>query len=183
MDITKISIKKPVTVFVAMAVILILGIVSLTQMEMALTPKIDVPVVLVMSQYSGAGPEEVESLVTEIIEGAVANVENIDTISSTSTDGMSVVVAQFKYGIDLNKAVSSMRDKISMVEGMLPDNVDTPTIMKMDMNSMPIANIVIASDSMDNDELKDFAEDTIQPRIERQKGVSSVEVIGGYEKE
>jgi len=183
MDFTKISIKRPVAILVAMSVVLILGIVSIMNMQMSLTPEIDIPVALVMTEYSGAGPEEVESLVTETIEGAVANVENIDTITSTSTEGMSVVIVQFKYGIDLDKAVSSMRDKISMVDRMLPDDTGSPTIMKMDINSMPIANIVIASDGMDNDELKDFAEDIIKPRIERQTGVSSVDVTGGYEKE
>ncbi|HWR61459.1 MAG TPA: efflux RND transporter permease subunit [Clostridia bacterium] len=183
MDITKISIKRPVAVFVVMLVVIILGVVSLSKMQMALTPEIDIPIALVMTQYSGAGPEEVESLVTETIEGAVSNVEDVDTIQSISMEGMSVVIAQFNYGVDLDKSVNSIRDKLSMVDGMLPDDVDSPTIMKMDMNAMPIAQIVISSDNMNSDELKAFAEDNIQPRIERQIGVASVEVTGGNEKE
>lgn len=183
MDLTKISIKKPVTVFMAMCLVFILGAVSISQMKMALTPDVEIPVALVMTQYTGAGPEEVESLVTETIEGAVAGVENVDSVSSTSSEGVSMVVVEFNYGTDIDKAVNSIRDKISMVESMLPDDADSPTILKLDMNSMPVANIVLASESMDENELKAFAEDTIQSRIERQPGVASVDVFGGSEKE
>jgi len=183
MDLTKISIKRPVTVFVLMFVVLILGVVSISKMEMALTPEINIPVALVMTEYEGAGPEEVESLVTETIEGAVSNVENIDAISSISSEGTSIVIVEFNYGIDMDNAVNNMRDKLSMVDRMLPADAGEPTIMKLDMNSMPIARIIISSDSMNNDELKSFAEDTIQPRIERQVGVASVDVTGGHEKE
>lgn len=183
MDITKISIKRPVAVFVMMFLVIILGVVSLTKMQMALTPEMDIPVALVMTQYSGAGPEEVESLVTETVEGAVSNVEDIDTIQSISMEGMSVVIAQFNYGVDLDKSVNSIRDKLSYVDEILPEDATSPTIMKMDMNAMPIAQIVISSDTMNNEELKAFAEDNIQPRIERQIGVASVDVTGGHEKE
>lgn len=183
MDITKISIKRPVAVFVMMFLVIILGVVSLTKMQMALTPEMDIPVALVMTQYSGAGPEEVESLVTETIEGAVSNVEDIDTIQSISMEGMSVVVAQFNYGVDLDKSVNSIRDKLSFVDDFLPEDAGSPTIMKMDMNAMPIAQIVISSDGMNSEELKAFVEDNIQPRIERQIGVASVDVTGGHEKE
>lgn len=183
MDFTKISIKRPVAVFVAMSIVLILGVVSISKMEMALIPEMDIPVALVMTQYSGAGPEEVESLVTEVVEGAVSNVENVDSISSISSEGVSIVIVEFNYGTDLDNAVNSIRDKLSMVDMMLPNDADSPTIMKMDMNSTPVANIVVSSDSMDNDELRAFAEDTIQPRIERQPGVASVDVLGGHEKE
>lgn len=183
MNFIKTAIKRPVAIFVVMAVVLILGIVSISKMEMALTPDVDLPVAIVMTEYKGAGPEEVESLVTEALEGAIANVENIDTISSTSSEGLSLVIAQFDYGIDLDKAVNSIRDKISMVEGALPEEAGSPTIMKVDMNAQAVANIVVSSETMSNDALKAFAEDTVQPRLERQKGVASVEVTGGNEQE
>ena len=83
----------------------------------------------------------------------------------------------------MNDAVNSIRDKLGMVDMMLPEDADSPIIMKMDINSTPVANIIISSDSMSNDELKVFAEDIVQPRIERQPGVASVDVMGGYEKE
>ncbi len=183
MDFIKTAIKRPVTVFVMISVVLILGIVSISKMKMAMLPDVDLPVAIVMTEYKGAGPEEVESLVTDKIEGAVSNVENIDTVSSTSSDGQSLVVVNLNYGADLDKAVSSMRDKISMIEGTLPEDVETPTIMKIDLNAEAVANIVVSSESMSNDALKTFAEDVVKDRLERQSGVSSVEITGGNEKE
>lgn len=87
MDLTKISIKRPVAIFMAMLVIVILGAVSISKMQMALTPDVEMPIAMIMTTYTDAGPEEVESLVTEKIESAVANVENIDSITSTSSEG------------------------------------------------------------------------------------------------
>ena len=183
MNLIKTSIKRPIATFMTMLVVLILGIVSITKMQMALTPKMDLPYALVMTQYSGAGPEEVENLVTKTIEGAIANVENMKGITSTSSEGVSMVMVEFNYGTNMDNALSAMRDKISMVEGYLPSDVSSSTLLKMDMNSMPIADITISSPSMDEYQLKSFVQDTIQPRIERQKGVASVNLSGGLEKE
>lgn len=183
MDITKISITRPVTVIMAMLVVLILGAVSITKMQMALIPDVEMPAAVVITEYKDAGPEEVESLVTEKIEGAIAGVENIDSISSTSSEGISMVMVEFNYGTDMDDAINSIRDKISMVEETLPDDAESPTIIKMDMNSMPVANIIFSSESMDENELKKFVEDNIKSRIERQPGVASVDITGGSEKE
>ncbi len=183
MDFTKISIKRPVAIIMVMLIVVILGIVSLTRMEMTLTPDVDMPMVMVMTSYADAGPEEVESLVTEKIESAIANVEDVESISSTSSEGSSMVMVEFTYGTNLDTAVTNLRDKLSMVEAMLPDDCDSPTIMKMDSNSMPVLTAVVASDSMDEYELKTFVEDNIEPRLERQSGVASVDVMGGAQKE
>ena len=183
MNLIKTSIKRPIATFMVMFVVLILGVVSITKMQMALTPKMDLPYALVMTRYTGAGPEEVESLVTKTIEGAIANVENIDGIMSTSSEGLSIVMIEFNYGTNMDNALNALRDKISMVEDYLPSDASSSTILKMDMNSLPIADITISSSSMDDYQLKSFVQDTIQPRIERQKGVASVNLTGGLEKE
>ena len=115
MDIIKISIKKAVMMFMIMGIVIILGIVSLTKMEMELMASIDVPVALVMTSYPEAGPEEVESLVTEEIEGAVANVEGIDSVTSTSSEGNSMVIVKFDYGVHLDDSVTDIRDKLSTI--------------------------------------------------------------------
>lgn len=183
MDFTKISIKRPIAIIMVMLIIVILGIVSITKMETALIPDVDMPMAIVVTNYNDAGVEEVENLVTEKIESAIANVENVDSITSTSSEGSSIVMAEFNYGTDIDSAITDMRDKISMVQSSLPDDCDTPSIMKMDMNSSPILTAVVASESMDDYELKTFAEDNIQPRLERQEGVASVDIRGGAEKE
>lgn len=183
MDFTKTSIKRPVTVIMAMLVVIILGVVSLTGMDMALIPDIEMPVALIMTQYQGAGPEEVETLVTETIENAVANIEDMDTITSMSSEGISIVVAQFNYGTDMDKAVSNIRDQVGMYEMFLPDDATSPTILKMNMNAMPIAALVVSGENMSEEEIKTFAEDEIKPIIERISGVASVDVTGGAEHE
>lgn len=183
MDITKISIKRPVAILMVMFIVVILGVVSITKMDVELTPEVDMPMLLVMTTYADAGPEEVENLVTEVVESAVANVENVDSITSTSSEGSSMVMIEFNYGTDLDSAVTDVRDKLSMVEMMLPDDCDSPSVMKMDVNSMPIVTLVAAAEDMNTDELKAFAEDAIEPRLERQAGMASVDVIGGTEKE
>lgn len=183
MDITKLSIKRPVAIIMVMLVMIVLGVVSITKMDTAFSPEVDMPIAMIMTTYRDAAPEEVENLVTEYIESAVSNVENVDTITSTSSEGLSMVTVEFDYGTDMDTAVNDIRDKISSIEMLLPDNCDSPSIMKMNMNSSSVLTAVVASESMDEYELKRFVEDNIQPRIERQKGVGSVEVIGGAEKE
>ena len=170
MDITKISIKRPVAIMMVMFIIIILGAVSIIKMEMELTPETEMSMVMIMTTYEDAGPEEVENLVTEKIESAVANVENVESISSTSSEGSSMVSIEFNYATNLDTAITDLRDKLSMVEATLPDGCDSPNIMKMDMNSMPIATIVVSGEDMTSDELKSFAEDDIEPRLERQEG-------------
>ena len=183
MDFIKTSIKRPVAIIMAMFIVLLLGITSITKMQMALTPSIDLPIAIIMTNYDGAGPEEIENLVTDVIEGAVANVENVDSIMSQSSEGMSMVGVQFNYGTDLDKALTDIRDKVSMYESMLPSEAGSPTVLKMDMNASPIAFVTITSEHMSVEELKSFAEDTIQPRLERQTGVADVNLSGGKETE
>ncbi len=183
MDIIKIAIKRPVTIFMCMCVAVILGFVSVNKMDMELMSSIDMPIALVMTTYTGAGPEEIESLVTKPIEGAVANVEGIDTIQSTSSEGTSFVIVQFDYGTDMDEAITSMKDKIDLIEMTLPDDVDTPMVLKMDMNASAVATIAITSESLNNNELLSLVEDTLQPRFERQSDVASVDLLGGKETE
>ena len=152
-------------------------------MDMELMSSIDIPVAIVMTTYKGAGPEEVESLVTEPIEGAVANVEKIDTITSTSSEGTSIVTVQFDYGTDMDEAVTSMRDKIDMVQMTLPDDAETPTVLKLDMNASSVATVAITSDTLSNNELLSLVEDTLKPRFERISNVASIDLTGGKETE
>lgn len=183
MDFVKSAIKRPVTIFVAMAIVIILGLMSITRMEMALLPDVEFPVAIVMTQYQGAGPEEVENLVTKPLESAVSNVNHLESVTSTSSEGLSLLVVSLDYGVDLDKAVSDIRDKIGMIQSTLPGDAAEPTIMKVDLNAEAVANIVVSSEGMSNDALKVFAEDVLKDRLERQAGVSSADITGGSEKE
>lgn len=183
LDIIKLSIKKAVMMFMIMGIVIILGIVSLSKMEMELMASIDVPVALVMTSYPGAGPEEIESLVTEEIEGAVANVEGIDSISSTSSEGSSMVIVRFDYGVNLDDSVTDIRDKLSTINSVLPEDAKEPTVMKLDMNSTPVAQISVTSESLSDNELDFLVEDKLKARFERLSGVASVDTSGGVQKE
>lgn len=183
LDIIKLSIKKAVMIFMVMGIVIILGIVSLTKMEMELMASIDIPVALVMTSYPGAGPEEIESLVTEEIEGAVANVEGIDSVSSTSSEGSSMVIVRFDYGVNLDDSVTDIRDKLSTIKSVLPEDAKEPIVMKLDMNSTPVAQIAVTSETLSDNELDFLVEDKLKARFERLSGVASVDTSGGVQKE
>lgn len=183
MDFTKISIKRPITIIMMMFIVVLLGGVSMSKMKLALMPNIELPYAVIMTTYNNAGPEEVENLVTEPIESAISNVENIKNVMSSSSEGVSAIQVEFNYGTDMDKAVSNLRDRVSMVESAMPDEASDSTIMKISMDSMPIANIVVSSENMDAFELNTFAKNSVKDRIERQKGVASADITGGSEKE
>ncbi len=183
MDFVKTSIKRPIAIIMSMLIVLLLGFVAASKMELALMPEMELPYAIIMTQYTDAGPEEVENLVTIPIENAISNVENVKKIMSSSSEGFSVVQIEFSYGTDMNIAVSDLRDRVSMIEDFLPDDTGKSNIMKIEMDAMPIAFFVVSSENMDAYELKTFAEENIKNRLERQKGVASVDISGGLERE
>lgn len=179
----KTCIKRPVSVFMAMLIVLLLGGVSLSYMKLDLMPKMEIPMALIFTTYSGAGPEEVENLITKPIEDSVASVENMESIQSSSSEGMSMVMVQFTDGTNMDTATNWLREKMDMAEMMLPEDVEAPTIMKLNMNSMPIASLTVQSDVMDANELKAIVEDKIEPRLESAGGIASIDIYGGTESE
>ncbi|MEL7564769.1 MAG: efflux RND transporter permease subunit [Dehalobacterium sp.] len=182
MKIIETSVKRPVTITMIIVAILLLGTISITQLPIDLMPKMELPVAVVMTSYTGAGPEEVESTVTEPLEDVLGTVENVDTISSQSMSGQSIVIVEFSYGTDMNFATLQMREKVDMVKGALPDDANAPTVIKVDMSMMPVTMLGLSGD-VDLEQLKSIAENEVQPRLERLGGVASVSVIGGYTRE
>ncbi|MBE6066406.1 MAG: efflux RND transporter permease subunit [Clostridium lundense] len=182
MSISKLSVKRPVTTLMGIFIVLILGFVSFSKISIDLLPNIEYPVAIVSTSYPNVGSEEIEKLVTRPIEQAIATVENIDTISSISSEGNSIVIVQFNFGTDMNFASLKMREKVDMVKGVLPSEANSPTVLKMDPNSQPIMQLSV-SQGNDLAKMQAFAEDTIKPALERIEGVASVSISGGYEKE
>ena len=184
MNIGRFSVKRPVTIIMVVVIMLMFGMVSLSMMSVDLLPDMDLPIMLVYTTYDGAGAEEVETKVTKVIEQQCASVSGIDSISSQSASGVSIVILQFNYGTDLNEATNSVRDALSMAGMLMPDGVGDSNIMKMSMDSMPIMYIGIASDTgRDIDEIRKIVDDTIAPRIERIDGVAAATVVGGNTQE
>jgi HAE1 family hydrophobic/amphiphilic exporter-1 len=185
MQIHELSIKHPVTVLMCVLIVLVLGGVSLLRLSIDLMPDIDMPLAAVTTQYSGVGSEEIESMITKPVENALATVNNIKSVTSQSAEGSSMVMVEFNYGTDLNFASLQIREKIDAIKGALPDDASTPTVMKMDPNSMPVVQLGISSrnHTMDEVSLKDLVEEKIEPRLERLDGVASVSVSGGKTRE
>ncbi|WP_432406622.1 efflux RND transporter permease subunit [Wukongibacter sp. M2B1] len=182
MNLSKIAVKRPVTIAMITLVVIILGFVSLSKLPIDLFPEIEVPVAIVSTSYSGVGSQEIEELISKPIEEAVATVNDIKNISSISSESSSIVIVEFAYGTDMDFASLEMREKVDMVKGMLPDDANEPMVLKIDPNAFPIIELAL-SNGGDLAKLQVIAEDTIQPRIERLSGVASVNVSGGYENE
>jgi hydrophobic/amphiphilic exporter-1 (mainly G- bacteria), HAE1 family len=171
-------VNRPVLILVLFALVIIVAIYSIPSIPLALMPSTDMPRMMVTTTYSGAAPETVEKTVTKVLESSLSNVQGIKSMTSTSSDGFSMISLEFDYGKDLDKATNDIRDKIERTTSSLPDDADTPTIMKMDMNSQPIIRVAIRG-NRSSEELKRLAEDTISPKFEQTEGVSSVSVLGG----
>ena len=160
-------------------VVVLLGTISLNRLPIDLLPEIELPIAVVSTSYTEAGPQEVENLVTKPIEGAVATVGNIDTINSMTSQGSSIVIAQFNEGTDMDFAALEMREKIDLIKGFLPDDASEPIVLKIDPNIMPILQVSLST-SGNLAELQSLAEDTISQRLERLEGVASVSVGGKF---
>ncbi|MBQ3379500.1 MAG: efflux RND transporter permease subunit [Clostridia bacterium] len=183
MGLIKLSIRRPVTILMVVLIILIFGFVSFSNIPIDMMPKMDLPYVIVMTTYSGAGPYEVESLVTEPIEGAVAAVSGVENIYSTSSEGSSMVIIEFSDGADLDFSSIDIREKIDLISRALPSDVGDSMIIKMNPNIMPIAALAVTDSERNAYQLTDLVDDTIVPRLERIVGVASVSAYGKTEQE
>jgi len=182
MNLSKLSVKRPVTITMIVLIVVLIGAISLTELPIDLFPEIEVPVAVVVTTYSGTGPQEMENLITRQIEGAIATVVNIDNVSSISSEGTSIIIAQFNFGVDMDMAALEMREKVDMVKGFLPEGAEDPMVMKIDPNALPIVQISLSTEG-DLAGLQDLAEDTFSQRLERIDGVASVDIFGGYSRE
>ncbi|WP_422444846.1 efflux RND transporter permease subunit [Thermoanaerobacterium sp. DL9XJH110] len=174
--------KRPVATFMAVLVILILGFVSLSRMQVDLLPDIQLPTAVIITTYPGASSEEIETMVTKPIEKEIAGVENIKSISSSSESNVSMITVSFNWGTDLDTATTDIREKIDMVKGTLPDDADDPMVIKYDPSMLPV---LIYGMTGDRDPLlmKQIAEDLIEKRLERVEGVAGVQVVGGLDRQ
>ena len=182
MHLTQLAIRRPAfitMIFVALAVI---GIYSYNQMGVDLLPKMDWPIVSVVTVYPGAGPREVENDVSKPIEDALSSLNNIDNIRSYSNENVSVVVVQFSFATDVNTAANDVQRNVDIAQSQLPKDADAPRVQKADLNSFPIVRIS-ATGSMQPIALYQFVEDKVKPALEHVPGVATVDLVGGRQRE
>ncbi|MBO8168485.1 MAG: efflux RND transporter permease subunit [Thermoanaerobacteraceae bacterium] len=182
MKLANFAVKRPVTVVMIVCIVLLLGAISLSRLAVDLYPDIKLPVAAVTTTYSGAGPQEVEELVTKPLEEILGTVNNVDQIVSETTEGSSLVVVWFDWGTDMDFATLQMREKIDFIKPFMPEDVDDPIVLKMDPAMMPILQIGL-SGGKDLSQLKNLAEEKISNRLERLEGVASVYITGGKTRE
>lgn len=183
MNIAGLSIRRPVTTVMVVLIVFILGFVSLSRLNVDLLPSINLPVMVVSVQYSGAGPEEVENIVTRNIESVLATVSNLESMRSISSEGSLLVILQFTQGTDMDVAALEVREKLDMIRGVLPDGVSDPIVLKLDPNMLPIMSFAVSQEGKTDQELQVWVEDVLKPRIERIEGVASVSILGAKQTE
>jgi HAE1 family hydrophobic/amphiphilic exporter-1 len=175
---SKLAINRPVTVLMGTLLVLLLGVVSFTRLPVDLFPELSLPVAVIWTEYPGAGPEEVENMVTRPVEEAVSTLGNLKQLSSQSTAGSSVVIANFNWSTDMDFAALDMRESIDLIRGYLPDEAGRPLIIRLDPALMPILHLGVSGD-LDQAGLTALAQDVLKNRLERIEGVAVVQVEGG----
>ncbi|MCC5910359.1 MAG: efflux RND transporter permease subunit [Clostridiaceae bacterium] len=184
MKIHKIAVKRPITTLMCVLIVIVLGFISLTNLSVELMPDINIPIAVVSTSYPGVGPEEIEGIVTDNIESAISTVSGIKNILSQSSEGHSLVIIEFNTGVDMDVATLDLRDRIDRASRFLPDDIESPMVLKIDPNMEAVAHLGVFSNNDANDvALKQLVEDWIKPRLERLEGVASVSVAGGKTRE
>jgi multidrug efflux pump len=172
------SIKRPVLAVVMSLLIIIFGGIGFSYLGIREYPSVDPPVINVMTSYTGANAEIIESQITEPLEESINGISGIRTLSSTSRDGRSNITVEFNLDIDLETAANDVRDRVSRAMGQLPRDIDPPIVMKADADSQPILFLNLRSEKRSLLEINDIADRQIKERLQTISGVSSVQIWG-----
>ncbi len=172
------SIKNTYTVLVGVVLTLVLGVVSFLGLNTDLLPTMDLPYVVIYTVYPGASPERVETAVTQPLESAVATTSGLENISSMSSENLSLIIMEFSSSTNMDSAMIELSNNIDMVEGYLDDMVQSPTLMKINPDMLPVQMLSVDADGMDIKQLSEYVQTDLAPRLERLDGVATVDVSG-----
>lgn len=179
MGLTKTAIQRPVFIFMLMAAAILMGFMGWNSMRKELNPDVSFGVITVSTVYPGAGPEEINTLISRRIEEAVTGIANIKEVVATSQEGVSNVTISFEVGTDINVALAEVRSRVDSIITLLPDAALKPEISKFDTSADPVMILSVNSDTMNAQELRELAENDLKDELSRIKGVASVNVSGG----
>ncbi|GJQ64362.1 MAG: multidrug ABC transporter [Melioribacteraceae bacterium] len=182
MFLAKLSITRPVLTTMGILVFLIFGILAYLNINLNQMPDVEIPVVNITTIYPGAGPKEIETLITKRIEDVITTVSEIDYVESYSLDGASIIVMAFQLSKDVNIATQEVKDKVDAIINDLPDDAESPKVEKFDIRATPIMDLVLSGDR-DPRELYEFADKKLKERFSQIQGVARVDINGGRERE
>ena len=174
----KFAIKRPMCILICVISLIVFGLSSVLDMPLESTPEMEMPILMVMTSYYGASPEEIDQMVTDRIETALDTISEVDTVQSISSEGMSMVMMQFDYSADMDKKFNDVTSALSFIG--LPDDCSDPVIMELNINNMMNSSIISLSiRGQASNNIKNYVEDNIVPELERIEGVSDVSIYGG----
>ena len=178
----KFSVKKPFTVLVAVIMVLMLGFVSISNMQTNLLPDVSTPYLMVVTVYPGASPERVESEVSDVMQNALGTVAGVENITATSAENYSLLLMKFSDDTDMNSAMVKVSNKVDQTTSSLPSSCLTPSIIEYSLNMNAFMTVAVSREGSDVYDLSEFVSDTLVPYVERKGGVSSVSTNGLIEK-
>jgi len=174
---TETIVRRPIAAIMIISAIIIFGAMALFSMPQELMPEMNMPMLVVSTVYPGAGPEDVEQLVSRIVKEAVSAQSGVRSITSQSMENVSILIMQFEFGYDMDRAYTNVSRSMDAIINQLPSDAMAPMVLELDMNAMPTMTLSVHSDSVEN--LLYFVEDEIVPQLDRLSSVSSVDVSGG----
>ena len=180
--VTEISLKRPLLIIVIFTVLILFGALSYTRLNYELLPKFDANIVTAQTMYIGASAEEVENTITKNIEEILSTVEGVDKITSSSQQNVSSVLLELKNGVDVEAALADAQRKLDQIATLLPEDSESPTLMKFSTADFPILQMGVSS-NLDNVALYDLIDKQLKPQISNVEGVGQVLVIGGVERQ
>ena len=178
MNISELSVRRPVTITMLYVLACVIALVFIPRLGIALYPSTEMPMLTVSTSYPNVGPEEIDANVTDIIVSRLNRIPGLQSITSTSSNGRSQVRLEFGYDTDLDQAKDDVTAALSNISNQLPDGCGTPSIFQFNMDSMPIMRLAVEGD-LPVDELKTLTENIVQPLLERVDGVATTNVSGG----
>ena len=164
MKITEVSIKRPLAVSMVFLAIILFGFISVTNLPVALFPDVTFPMIIVMTSYPGAAPEEIETQITDPLEQSLATVNNLDKITSSTQENIAMIILEFEWGTDLDAASSDVRDILGFIVPYMPEDADYPLIFKFDISQQPVVMYTVGGD-IDVLELDEIADDDIDDDV------------------
>ena len=183
MSLSKISVKRPVAVTMVVCIFIVLGLYALSMLPLEMMPDMQLSYAMVITQYSNVGSEEVENLVTKTIESSVSSISGVQSMTSQSSEGMSLVMLEFSANMDMDQAVADIEDQLELIEAYLPEDASDPMVLKMDMNMMPAMMMSVSYEGYDMIQTKQYLEDNLRSRLESVDGVASVNVTGAQDRQ